>query len=167
MGDSPPIRLIAWISKVIAITCLLALVAVVMLNVVLRTFFGIAVVWSFEVAQLLLLWVAFLGSAMAFRERENGHIQVRILLDRLPEAARIPLQLVVNLIVLFVLVVILIGAIDRSPAAWATSRGVVHWLSFGWFYLALIVGVGLSIVHVLAWTVDLFLPKRRAASGSD
>ncbi len=167
MGDTAPVRLVAFLSKVIAITCLFALVAVVMLNVVLRTFFGIAVVWSFEVAQLLLLWVAFLGSAMAFREREKGHIQVRILLDRLPEAARIPLQLVVNLIVLFVLVVILIGAIDRSPAAWGTSRGVVHWLSFGWFYLALIVGVGLSIVHVLAWTVDLFLPKRRPVSGSN
>jgi TRAP-type transport system small permease protein len=167
MGDLAALKFVGNVSRLVAIACLFALLGVVMLNVVLRTFFGIAVVWSFEVAQLLLLWVAFLGAALAFREREKGHIQVRVLLDRLPAWAATPIQLVVNLLVLGVLAVILIGAFERSPTAWRTSRGVVQWLSFGWFYLALIVGVGLSILFVLVWTVDLFRPKRRPQNGDN
>ncbi len=65
---------------------LLAELAVLFGNVVVRAVFNYAFVWSLEVAQLALATLTFVGGAVAYRR--NEHMHLRVLVDRLPVPAR-------------------------------------------------------------------------------
>ncbi|MBU0464658.1 MAG: TRAP transporter small permease [Proteobacteria bacterium] len=53
----------------------------VCLEVVLRTFFNDSLIWVTEVTEIMLLYIAFFGSAWVLRE--GGHVKVDIILTRL------------------------------------------------------------------------------------
>ncbi|KAA5604722.1 TRAP transporter small permease [Roseospira marina] len=60
---------------------MVALTAVITLQIVSRVFFT-SVSWTEEVARFLLIWITFLGAALAFQQ--GRHIAVTVLTDALP-----------------------------------------------------------------------------------
>ena len=62
-----------------------ALTAVITLQIVSRVFFT-SVGWTEEVARFLLIWISFLGAALAFQQ--GRHICVSVLRSALPDRAR-------------------------------------------------------------------------------
>lgn len=61
---------------------LAAMVLIVTWQVFSRAIFNTAPFWSEEVSRILMIWVAFLGIAIGFRERV--HIAVGMFVDKLP-----------------------------------------------------------------------------------
>ncbi len=86
---------------VLAMLLLAAIVLLVFAAGVMR-WFGHPLVWSVDVAQLLFVWVAFLGADMALRKR--AHIGIDYLVKRLPNSTRAVLDLVLGVLVLAFLV---------------------------------------------------------------
>lgn len=65
---------------------LAAMVLIVTWQVFARAIFNAAPPWSEEVSRILMIWVAFLGIAIGFRERV--HISVGVVVERFPEGAQ-------------------------------------------------------------------------------
>jgi TRAP-type C4-dicarboxylate transport system permease small subunit len=65
---------------------LCALVAVVCLDVAARTFKLFATPWALDVSEYLLYAITFLGAPWVLRE--NGHIAIELVVERLPPRAR-------------------------------------------------------------------------------
>lgn len=60
--------------------------------------FGISVAWSVDVAQMLFVWVCFIGADLALRQ--DKHVGLDMLVVRLPGKVRNGLALAVNLLML-------------------------------------------------------------------
>ncbi len=67
-----------------------ALIFVITAQIVSRVFFT-AFGWTEEVARFLLIWLTFLGAALAWQQ--GRHIAVTVLVDRLPDLARRGVQM--------------------------------------------------------------------------
>ncbi len=88
--------------RAVPITCLAALFALMVINVIARTFQLAGVAWFDEVVQGLFAWTVFIGTAALWREHD--HFQVNWLAEALPPAPRRVLQFVVTLLALVFLI---------------------------------------------------------------
>jgi C4-dicarboxylate transporter DctQ subunit len=75
-------RLIGWINQSIAAIGIAGGVALAFYNVVARYLFGSSLTWAGELTVYLFLWSAFFGAAYCFKE--DAHISITILLEKLP-----------------------------------------------------------------------------------
>jgi len=70
--------------KIMMVTAGIMLIFIMLsvcLEVILRTFFDVSLMWITEVTEIMLLYITFLGSAWVLRE--EGHVKVDIILSRL------------------------------------------------------------------------------------
>lgn len=74
------------------------LVFSVALGVFYRYFMQQSLYWATEVPNFILVWIVFLGSVVAFHEKQ--HIAFTVLTDRLGAGARKAMEILVSLIVL-------------------------------------------------------------------
>lgn len=75
---------------------LLAVIVLLVFAAGVMRWFGHPLVWSVDLAQLLFIWVSFLGADMALRKR--AHIGIDFLVRRLPARARVVLDVVLALL---------------------------------------------------------------------
>ncbi len=73
---------IGFINQSIAAIGIAGGVALAFYNVVARYVFGTSLTWAGELTMYLFLWSAFFGAAYCFKE--DAHISVTVLLDRVP-----------------------------------------------------------------------------------
>ena len=78
----------------------------VFMEVILRSFFNRPQIWVTEVTECLLLYITFLGAAWLLRE--EGHVKVDVILNRLKPKAVALLGIISSLIGLFVSVALTI-----------------------------------------------------------
>lgn len=89
-------------------TLLLAIIVLLVFAAGVMRWFGHPLVWSVDLAQLLFVWVSFLGADMALRKR--AHIGIDYLVKRLPATPRAVLDLVLGAVVLvFLLTMVVMG----------------------------------------------------------
>ena len=82
--------------QAVAVVCMLALVACVVLGVVSRQI-NAPLAWTDELAQMFLVWAAIAGWMIALRHR--SHIRITMLIDRLPARARAIAEIAIQLCV--------------------------------------------------------------------
>jgi TRAP-type C4-dicarboxylate transport system permease small subunit len=82
--------------------CLTLNVGVIVFAVVARYGFNVSPIWTEELARYALIWSVLLAGAAALRRGE--HMQIRILVDRLPPKLGFVIQIVRRLVVLGILV---------------------------------------------------------------
>lgn len=75
---------------------LLAVIVFLVFIAGVMRWFGYPLVWSVDLAQLLFVWVSFLGADMALRKR--AHIGIDYLVKRLPGPARVVLDTLLALV---------------------------------------------------------------------
>ena len=82
------LRALEWIDRMVAVVLrpvvfagMIALAAVITLQIVSRVFFT-SFAWTEEVARFLLIWITFLGAALAFQQ--GRHIAVTFVRDLMP-----------------------------------------------------------------------------------
>ena len=131
----------------VSILAFVLMVAVVILQVLSRYLFKISVPWTEELSRLFFIYVGFTGTAIATREKEL--IVVDVLLTRLPEKARIVFDALIQVIVFAFYCVMLVGAIRMFISTKNTYFQSMPFLSNGWTYMAVIIGMAASLFGLL------------------
>lgn len=98
-------RRLAHLELAVAAAMLAAIVALVFAAAIMR-FFGHPLIWSVDLAQLLFIWLCFLGAAKAMREK--GHIGIDLLVRRLGHRHRLLLEIAVTAVILVFLALLAI-----------------------------------------------------------
>lgn len=81
---------------VLAVAILVALVASVAFEVVMRYFFNRPTRWVVEFSEYALLWLAFLGGAWVLRE--EAHVKVEMLVEILPPRTQEIIHIITSLV---------------------------------------------------------------------
>lgn len=126
------------LSKTLAVVSIIffaAMVCVTVWQVFSRQVLGDPSTWSQEMAQLLFVWLTFLGGTFLFAER--GHIAVDFLARRLPITGQRYAQAFVQLMVLcFALVAMVWGGIVAASNAWDQNLTALPF-TIGWVYIVI------------------------------
>lgn len=136
----------------IAMTCL------IVVQVILRFFFGSGFAWGEEVAVYLFVWTTLVSIAYAFRN--NRQINVEFIKDMLPEKARRGLMILIDIAMIIVLTIFLRGSITNVVTiAKYGDMAVAMPVSLNVLYAAPLLGWSLSIVRILqtlVWKIKRF-----------
>lgn len=126
---------------------LVAMIALVFLNVVLRYGFNSGISISVELSRFLFVWVTFMGAVAALIRQE--HLSVSTFADKLPSAARAVLNRLVTLVMLGCCLMLLKGSYAQTVLNWS-NLSPISGIPVGVFYLAgLMAGVLMSLI--LLW----------------
>lgn len=123
------------------------MITLVFLNVILRYVFNTGLAWSEEIARICFIYLVYLGTIDAYRD--NRHLGVELLVERVPEKARRGVYLAIQLIVIWMMAVLAMGS-------WNLTIQSIndHWVATG-YPRALINGVGvLTGVSIIALAVS-------------
>jgi TRAP-type transport system small permease protein len=126
---------------------LLALITGLVFAASVMRFFGHPLVWSVDLAQLLFIWVCFLGADKAMREKT--HLGMEIPVKYLPYRYRLWLELACSVIVLAFLAVLTVKGYELTLLNLERTFGDST-LSYAWVTAAVPVGcalIGASLVH--------------------
>ena len=133
---------------------LMTMTAIVLTQIVFRYVLNDSLIWTEEVSKTMMVWAAFLVAPWAYRNSAN--VNIAIFTDELPVTLRRGLQLVLNLLVIWIIIVFgyeSFGMVERGFSIRTASLP----LQFGWFYLVvpvafaamLLVGIELLIRDTL------------------
>jgi TRAP-type transport system small permease protein len=132
---------------------ILALITVMVFTAAVMRFFGHPLIWSIDMAQLLFIWLCFLGATRALREK--GHLGVDVLVRHLPYRVRLVIETVITVIVIAFLVALAKEGADLT----VLNRQRVYGdsgISYGFVTIAVPVGCLLlssSLIYnaIIAW----------------
>lgn len=136
----------------IAIVIFVLMVAVVIMQVFFRYVMHISAPWTEELSRLLFIYIGFMGTAIA--TRENEFIVVDIVLTRLPAPVKKVADVVINIIIFAFYAVMFVGAIKMFMTTKDTYYQSMPFLSNGWTYVAVIVGMAASLLSLLVKAID-------------
>lgn len=144
--ESTFIRRLSWaLEKVlIALSALIAIV--VFLQVVFRYVLRQPLFWSEELPRYLLIWMTFLASALA--QRHLAHINITLVVNRLPSTLQRWLRVATNILILGFLGLLVYsgGLVSRITVH---HRSTALQIPMAAVYLALPVGVTLMMLYLL------------------
>ena len=141
-----PIRLLGVAVDWAVIALGAGMVVLVFANVVSHVFGG-DVAWTTELAELMMVWVTFLGGAAA--TRRGAHMRITEFLDKLDGMPRRWADAAIELVALAVLGLLVWFGAGIVAASRNNILTVLDW-SMAWQYLSLPVGSALTFVFV-AW----------------
>lgn len=124
--------------------CLTGMSIIVLGNVILRYVFHSGIAWSEEVARFLFIWMVFLGAIGALKD--NQHLGVDLLVERLPLKVRKIVFVFSNVLVLYALWLILDGSWKLTLSS-IESTAPATGLSLSIIYAAgIVTSVGMGIL---------------------
>ena len=122
-----------------------AMATMVFGNVALRLISDRSLLWAEEASRYLMIWLTFVGSGLVLRY--GGHVGIETLQDALPRyAAAIRAAIFVLLLAFFALMIVV--GLRYAAFAWSQTTPVLQ-IPIGAVYLAMPVGFGLMIAHLL------------------
>lgn len=139
------------VSRVLIALGLAGIVLMVAWQVFTRYVLNASAVWTTEVATLLLIWMLYLGAAMAIRDGEM--VAITVVLERLPPAARRIASLLASLVLGAFLVTMIVLNREILDLASTTPMPVLR-ISKLWVHLALTVGFALTLLYVVIQAID-------------
>lgn len=130
-----------------------ALIGVITLQIVSRVFFT-AVGWTEEVARFLLVWITFLGAALAFQR--GRHIAVTFVVEALPRRLQQLARIAAVLVALaFLVALIVIG--HRYMQVQSFQKSASLRISMTWIYAVIPLSGALMSWYALVDLVDLIV----------
>ncbi|MCX8280137.1 TRAP transporter small permease [Phyllobacterium sp. 0TCS1.6C] len=110
-------------------------------------FFGHPLIWSVDMAQLLFIWLCFIGANKAMREK--SHLGMEVLVSRLRYQRRFWLEVICAVIIIAFLAVL---ALEGWRLTWLNRERTFgdSTLSYAWVTVAVPVGcvlLGATLVH--------------------
>nr|WP_300310400.1 TRAP transporter small permease [Halomonas sp.] len=132
--------------NLLMVLALVAMIALVFTNVVLRYGFNSGISVSVELSRFLFVWVTFIGTVVGLMRHE--HLSVTTFSDRLPAPVQALLGRLVTLVMLGCCLMLVKGSYAQTLLNW-TNLSPISGVPVGVFYLAgLIAGVLMSILLV-------------------
>ncbi|MBW1698128.1 MAG: TRAP transporter small permease [Deltaproteobacteria bacterium] len=151
---------ISLIVKWVMLVMTICIFIIILFTVFTRYIFDFVTSWSEEVPRYLLVWIGFLGAALAVQQKE--HIGFDFIFNLLPATGRKILALVLNLGIFIIGLIMLVYGIDfvkQFGGDWMESIPFTNI----WFYISLPVSGALIILYVvrdeITGLIDLFSPK--------
>src|SRR4051794_36869919 len=129
--------------------CLAVMVVLVFGNVVLRYGFNSGITVSEELSRWMFVWMTFLGAIVAMRR--HAHLGTDTLIARLPPAGKKLCFVASHLLMLFMCVLMGMGAWQQTVINRETTSAVMQ-ASMAWFYvsgLVFAVLAGVILLHEL------------------
>ncbi|MBW2147138.1 MAG: TRAP transporter small permease [Deltaproteobacteria bacterium] len=134
----------------------------VFIQVVFRYIVHQPIYWSEELPRFLLIWLTFLGSVLAMKNR--SHLGITIILNRLSAKKRLLVQFLANILVLLFLLVMVWGGTIITRLTMPNRTAALQ-MPTGLFYLAAPVGGVLMIIYLVKHTMELFRGRAKAEKG--
>ncbi|MGY6549886.1 MAG: TRAP transporter small permease [Roseinatronobacter sp.] len=154
---------LAAILKPVVALGMAALIFVITAQIVSRVFFT-AFAWTEEVARFLLIWLTFLGAALAWQQ--GRHIAVKVLVERLPPGQRHIVQMAALAVVCgFALALAWLGWSFMEVSAFQRSPSLR--LRMTYVYLVIPVAAGLIAWFSLTDILRLALGRWLEVQGRD
>ncbi|WP_319517911.1 TRAP transporter small permease [uncultured Martelella sp.] len=125
---------------------LLAVITMLVFIAATMRFFGHPLIWSVDLAQLLFIWLCFIGAARALRER--GHLGVDYLVRPLPFRYRLWLETVLAAIFIGFLMLLAVEGYDLTMLNKERQFGDSG-LSYAWVTIAVPAGCVMLSVSIL------------------
>ncbi len=139
-----PIRFIA--------TALFSVIIILTIAQVFFRLFDHPLIWSEELVRLFLVWIGFLGAAVACWD--GTHLKVDAIASRLPRAVRNILRLINGLIALIFAALLAWTSIELVKIGAMTELGALkigdYFITEFWLYVPAVIGGGLMVVYTLA-----------------
>ncbi|MGM8930235.1 TRAP transporter small permease [Salinicola halophyticus] len=133
--------------NLLMVLALVAMIALVFTNVVLRYGFNSGISISVELSRFLFVWVIFLGTVVGLIRHE--HLRVTTLSDRLPRHLQGLLQRLVTLAMLGCCLMLIKGSYAQTRLNWS-DLSPISGIPVGVFYLAaLVAGVLMALILIL------------------
>ncbi len=137
-----------WLDRLVClavIVLLCCMVTVTSAGVFWRYALNSALSWSEELARFLLVWVSFLGAALA--TYRGSHIGINILFDRLPPRAQLWLGRIVDAMIIMFVGSVLIGGIKILPFVSMRVAPTLH-IPMSIPYLIMPIAAGIILFQV-------------------
>lgn len=128
------------------ILCAAAVVSIVTIEVVLRYVFSHSLIFTEELARYLMVWIVFLGAALAVRD--GSHIKINVLVKHFNHRQRRFLEVLAYGLVAVFLVVLAVEGVKILPRQLHQMCITIDTCMF-YFYLAIPVGSVLMIIFLL------------------
>ena len=147
------LKRLAQIEVALCVVLLAIITGLVFVASVMR-FFGHPLVWSVDLAQLLFIWVCFLGADKAMREK--SHLGMEIPVKYLPYKYHLWVELACSVMVLALLAVLAVKGYELTLLNVERTFGDST-LSYGWVTAAVPVGcilLGVSLVDNMVKAVQ-------------
>lgn len=132
------------------------ILTIVTIEVGLRYIFGHSLIFTEELSRYLMVWIVFLGAAIAIRD--GFHIKINVFVIRLNTKMRQIVQTVAFALTLAFLVIITIEGIRILPRQLYQMCITID-ISLFYFYLAIPTGSILMIIFLLPYIKKLFSQK--------
>jgi len=140
-------KALAKLENAIIILVVLGIVASIFLQVIFRYVIQAPLSWTEELARSLLIWLTFVGAALALRE--GGHFALDVLIGKLPAKIRAGFELVLMAITAIFLSVLLYKGLFILPVVHQQTSASLR-IPMSFVYLAIPVGSGFMLFHTLA-----------------
>jgi TRAP-type transport system small permease protein len=143
-------RGIAGLERILLCSLVVLTFCLTLAQVLFRYVLNNPLVWSEELVRYLLVWTAMVGAAGALRVK--SHFSLTTFVANLRPRTGAAVSLLVDVAMGTFAAVLLVKGLDMTIAGFAESA-VSFPISMGWFYLAVPVGGGLMLWHIVARTV--------------
>jgi TRAP-type C4-dicarboxylate transport system permease small subunit len=151
------LRLLSRLVEGLVILGATVIVTMVTTEVILRYIFSNSLIFTEELSRYLMVWIVFLGSALAIRD--GSHIRISILANRLSPRLQQHMQLAAYCLTLIFLLVITIEGLKILPRQLYQMCITID-ISLFYFYLAIPVGSILMIIFLLPSIRNTFSKKK-------
>lgn len=155
------IKPLEWIENTIAVVSMTAVSLLVFGNVVSRYGFSYTPIWSEELSRFLVVWSIFIGVAIGVRK--NQHIGVDAIIRFLPHKLKLASEVLLNLIGVVVIAILVNNSFEfiqqtREFEQLSPAMRIPMYIP----YVAMPVGLSLSIVHFIHNIIKLFTIPNQA-----
>ena len=110
-------KIAKWLDRLVAFTVIVLLICMVVTTsagVFWRYALNSALSWSDELGRFLLVWISFLGAALA--TYRGGHIGIDVIFDMLPPRVQLWLGRIVDVMIIIFIGSILVNGVKILPA---------------------------------------------------
>ncbi len=140
-------KTISKILTVFATTTLSIMCTVVFLGVIFRHFLSLPLVWSEELARIMLIWTVFSGAGAILIRGE--HIALEFLLEKMSGKAAEWLRVLNVLIALSFLACLLVGSFRMIQITWVIRAESVPIIRMAYQYIVLFTGTAVMFLFSL------------------
>lgn len=125
---------------------LMVMTCLVFTNVLTRYVFHFAIAWSEEISRFLMVWIVFVGAALAYKE--DAHMGLDIVVKALPKKTAQVIAVIVDLAVIYCLYLMLTGGYELT-ASMIRWKAPASGLAYSWKFASVVIsGVMMELYAV-------------------
>lgn len=146
-------QVVVWFENTLAVVFLTTMIIAVGTQVLSRYLLPVPVSWTEELARYSLIWLTFIGAAMALYSK--GHFALEIILNKIAPKIKYIMQLgILIALAVFLAVNAYSSAMILKILQYQTSAAMQ--LPMSYVYLAMPVGSVFMLIHVIVQLFDKF-----------